>query len=447
MVLFCPTSRTGPNSPAQLKVRKFPGRTQSKNDRRRTLWKAGRSAGVIVILFLIVSEQQVFLSRRLSEILVQNSLGNSEHSFQLVETPKRFGRQPIEVRKERPPQIPIIYTGPLPGGVGNQLSCAFQSLGIARKHHLEYYLPPLRTRKGLHPISPDSVFDLSNVRRLVPKLHIQLPSVCDEGRGGKFDVQILLDYVSPPANTSLTPDPKQLKSQTGVQVRMRRYSLDAIVNLQDEIRQILAARPERERKKDSGREAICVHAGIHAARPDYKVAPAFLPSKKYRKAAMRWPLATMAVVHLRYDEHIRACGKGPPNGKDSLHHVCLLRHRLLETYWVPHLQYVARVAQELKGTGVTSLYLTKSQYMEQKAWENLAGAFTRKTNFHIEESASSFYKGEELNYVERELARASHFFIAEARSTWSRTVVAMRNSQSRTRERAIQMFFADEHDP
>lgn len=426
-----------------MKVHKVSAWAEMKHSRYRTSWKACRNACLLVIVVSMFAERQVLWVQPYAEeelaITESSEISRDIVSGSSVKKPPRGAREASK--------IPIIFTGPLPGGIGNQLSCAFQSIGIARRHHFEYYFPPLRTRKGLHPVSPDSVFDLSNVRKFVPKLHTVLPAVCNEENGGKYDIQIVLDYVSPPSNTSLTPDRKQLRSRNGVRINMRRYSLDAIADLDGEIRRVLDSRPRRERDLDSHRPAICVHAGIHAARPDYSIAPAFLPSKKYRDAAGQWPLERMAVIHLRYDEHIRACGKGPPKGVDPLHHVCLLRHRQLKTYWAPHAEYVSKVSHELTGTGVTSLYLTKSQYMEQEAWDNLAKAFRRDAGFQIEESAANHYSEEELNYVERELARNCRYFIAEARSTWSRTVVAMRNRPSRTRERAIQMFFSDEHDP
>jgi N-glycosylase/DNA lyase len=115
---------------------------------------------------------------------------------------------------------------------------------------------------------------------------------------------------------------------------------------------------------------------------------------------------------------------------------------VLDTLWVPHGVYADRAARELRRNGVQHVYMTRSKYMPEASWNNLGRRMRAERQLQVVDSASTHYEEEELNYVEREIATRSRYFIAEARSTWSKTVVWSRNN-SETFVQAIDLF--EEH--
>jgi hypothetical protein len=349
-------------------------------------------------------------------------------------------RQQRDVR--RLSRLPVIITGPLAGGVGNQIEVALQHLGLARKHRLDYYFPPMRTRTKLQPLNAGSVWDLTSLSGIVRRIHTRIPAACDTAAGGKFDVRVLVDIKAPPSNTSMTVQKRSLTAKTGVVVNIGRRALDGVGNLREEIQHILLQRPAAALAEDAARTAICVHLGIHSARSDSSLAPFLRPNSRVQRIAKMWPLDTMGVMHLRHDESREGCGRGPPRGVDPLQHVCLLRNGVLDTLWVPHGVYADRAARELRRNGVQHVYMTRSKYMPEASWNNLGRRMRAERQLQVVDSASTHYEEEELNYVEREIATRSRYFIAEARSTWSKTVVWSRNN-SETFVQAIDLF--EEH--
>jgi hypothetical protein len=98
--------------------------------------------------------------------------------------------------------------------------------------------------------------------------------------------------------------------------------------------------------------------------------------------------------------------------------------------WIEVDRFASELEDFLLRRGVRDLYLTKSSYIPEQTWRAIVEKFKRRGRVGLAKSASELYSGEWLNHVERQLAIDARIFIPEGFSTWSSTVLDIRN-QSR----------------
>lgn len=337
--------------------------------------------------------------------------------------------------------VPVVLSGPLPGGTGNQLEVAYEHINIVHKNGFEYHFPSIVPREHGGSIPADVAWDLTDLRKRLPKVHSELPAACDSKSGGTWDVRIEVNKEQQRVHDN-SSQPKILKiagyRNETVVFRIPRYGLEDIRELRQNILDAVWTHSKPSLLlKYSKRSAICLWVEIHAAKPDVSFASSLRPSQRIQRLAMQWPLKTLGVVHFRFDEH--ACGAGPPPGVDASRHVCVLQVGVIATKWVPVSEYAQKVSQKLVANGVTMVYLTKSKYMPEDAWNNIENAFRNAKMVKVAESAWGKFDAVTLNFLERELATRCRYFLAEARSTWSQTIVVARPDNAST-SKVIDLF-------
>jgi hypothetical protein len=331
---------------------------------------------------------------------------------------------------ERLQKLPIIISGPLPGGVGNQIEVALQHIGLAHRQGFEYFFPPMMTRTNHLPVNAGDVWELTSLRGAVGKIHTTIPPACDVNAGGKWDIFVQVNTKTLQKDATDLHLSASTEKDESVTVNIHRYGLQEIQDLRRQFVNVLLSRNPRLQEANSERSAICVHLEIHSAPSSYSFAPLLRPNKTIQKLAQQWHLDTLGVLHLRFDESKQGCGAGAPQSIDPLRHVCLLQNGPLSALWIPHAVYVKKITTTLMHHGVREVYLTRSKYMPEVAWQNLRETFRKRRKLRVAKSAAGRYDEEVLNYLERELATKCKFFVSEARSTWSRTVVQARNDES-----------------
>jgi hypothetical protein len=328
--------------------------------------------------------------------------------------------------------LPIVLSGEILGGFGNQIELILQHLRLANKFQVEYVFPAMLPRKGGSSIPASNVWDVSRLRTLLPGVHTSLPPACDIASGGKMDVLVSAARANSGIQ-SMSVDQTSIDSETVV-LNVSRYALDHVQDFRALISGILSQRPERRRQRDRGRRTICVYLSAHTASADWKIAPYLKANSSIVASANRWPLSSVGLVHLRYDE--QACGIGAPTGVDPHTHVCLMRTHVPggrrgreNAIWVPMEEYASTLQQLMSDNGATSLYPAMSMYVPAQTQQNLLQILTKK-GVTVATSASKYFADDTLNLVEREIALRCRFFGAEAFSTWSVSIVRMRNNDA-----------------
>lgn len=385
-----------------------------------------------LIIFVYWNKTQLLKSGR--------ELGTSEDA---ALTPLLAGRNQLQSRTA---WRPIIVGGDLAGGFGNQVEVMLQQVSLIAKHSgTEYLVPPLRKRVGGKLVPPDEVWNFGSLGKLIKKLHKDTPAVCDAQVGGKWDVVVM-----PPAQAVRTSykESKQpgilsstlARNGTVYATLEYRYGMTSLSPgaLRPFLERLLEYRSSKSTpamaERDAKRSAVCVYLGIHSHDVALEYAKFLQPSSKYSEISSTWPLQSMAVIHLRYDEMKGGCGSGPPVGIDPAKHVCTFKETgVRETVWIPQTTYVAKLSNLFKSKRISVVYLTKSPYMTEQAWNALRQEFKKVPRLKVARNAGEDgYTGEDLNYVERALATRCRLFIAEARSTWSATVKAIRSNNEAT---------------
>jgi hypothetical protein len=263
-------------------------------------------------------------------------------------------RRALETRK-------IILTGKTGGGIGNQMQDVLEQLELVTKFETLYVLPGSTPRSGGSPVPPEDVWNVDNLeRQLEAAVFRRLPDVCSESAGGKFDVTFTrVDAVARDDVAGMEIVRSSLHTGKGVRVKFLRKGLEKVDDLRAVLTALLLKTPREVQRRDLRRRALCVYVDNHAAGSFWKFGQYMIPSEKYMRIARQWPLESMAVVHLRYEElDKRGCSAGPPPGKDSRHHVCV-KPRSGVVRWVPHKVYAERVAKYLDANDIDTVYFTQ----------------------------------------------------------------------------------------
>lgn len=391
-------------------------------------------AAVFITVFLI--DQGVYTVFFPPARVASSNHRRQQTSYDL-ETQGSIERNQLIDNKMRLEFLPTILSGPLPGGIGNQLEVVFEHINVVHKYNFEYYFPPIIPRDNGNSISADQAWDLANLKMRLTKVHTTIPAACDSNKGGMWDVRIEADLMLRKQNySSLAENLVGYRNETAI-FKIPRYGLEGIRNFRQSLLAVLSHRNSSSSlRKPSKRDAVCVWLGIHSAQPDVSFAPLLRPSSRIQRLAMLWPLKSLGVIHLRYDEHV--CSAGPPPGINPLHHVCVLKVGAKATKWVPIADYVQKVSRKLIDSGVTTIYMTRSRYIPEETWNNVRNAFRSSKLVKVAESAWGKYDDVTLNFLERELATKCQYFLAEARSTWSASIAIAR--QNNATSKVINLF-------
>jgi hypothetical protein len=343
----------------------------------------------------------------------------------------RTDRAPVTlpgISKRDATRIPIILTGETRGGTGNQIENIVEHLSIVRHQNLDgYVLPGMRSREG--EIVPfGQIWNLTLLRQVFPNIYEKPPDECIEEAGGKIDVyyDILREN---PGDYLRVIDQDSLAEKTVIVTRGREV-LSPPFDLHAEIVDLLRMRSDEQQQLDKDRNVACVHVNIHAALPDWSIAPYLRLGRKYVRAASAWPLDELGFVHLRWDEIF--CAEGSEKAiKEGL--ICL-RVSLPGTkqVWISVEHYATIIESIMKKHSLTNLYVARSPYLPTAIWAHFQRTLSAIENLILVPRATEFYEGENLNYVEREIATRSRLFIGESGSSWSRTINYARGPQNAT---------------
>jgi hypothetical protein len=157
--------------------------------------------------------------------------------------------------------------------------------------------------------------------------------------------------------------------------------------------------------------------------------------KKVGKQTTDWPLATMGVIHLRYD--VGKCGKGgPPPHLDPERNMCIVKpyraniRSMNPVKWLDTFAYISNLHPVMAANGVKTIYLSKSPEFPEFVYLYLRKMMQTIGTLRVEQPASVNFTGKALELMEWKLARESHFFLGDVHSAWSNSVVTARNNVS-----------------
>jgi hypothetical protein len=401
--------------------------------RKRTS-QAVRSLTLFVglsILFLQLNNLDILLSfkRRLRDVKLNNLISNTAcnvSNLALDCSSKRIEAGPLKTFNGRKPIV--ILMGETSGGTGNQIENIVEHISLVREHHFDgYVLPNMKPRKGL-PIPGGDVWDLKSLRRILPRVYATIPKECNQSLGGKVDIyyNILRDK---PGYLNRTIDSQSLASKT-VTVSRGRETLGPPFDMRHEILELLSLRSENQKSRWKSRAAVCVRVGIHTVHPDWRLAPFLQLHEKYVSAARQWPLRKLGVVHLRWDE-IWCSRDSEIQSKDGF--ICLRVSLPGKTHvWIPVKKYARFIHDQMLNHSIENMYFARSPYLPNQTWSLLHDSLRSFKTIKFAKHASEIYKGEDLNFIERQIAVASRLFIGESGSSWSFSVAKIRGKKGLT---------------
>lgn len=136
----------------------------------------------------------------------------------------------------------------------------------------------------------------------------------------------------------------------------------------------------------------------------------------------------LAVMHLRFDEHLCFHDKGIPKVDGKICIRTRLKTNLEDTiYWAGVSEVIESVYKIMKTHNVDEFYLAASPYSPSKVVLHLL--FEMKKRVKVITSFDNHEMGHEtLNMLERELAVESKIFIGDYASTWSTSVYYKRRT-------------------
>jgi hypothetical protein len=384
---------------------------------------------------------------------------------------------------QKHPSLPMILSGDVGGGLGNQiehilghLASSQQSkapldfgelvqlillhtlnefrlsLLVQRKGEREMQKvmnqPNLSVRRNFHLVWPriiprgnpnlrvraDSVWDFDALQDVLSsRLFVELPDQCNSSMGGHVDVRI--DHrrgILAKRHSGIHVIPESLAEKT-IRVEIDRNGLSNVSDVREFIMDLLSHRSVGVINNLS-RTVICVDADYFTSKAAWKFAPYLVHVQSIVQAAKSWPLEILGVVHLRWDEH--RCIPGPTQVENPYAYVCVLRMRRSRSeaivQWVSIAKYTSAIARVMRLNGVSEVYMAKSSYVPETTWDLIRIALGKGENLTLARRAEHDYKDDVLNYVERELARRCRYFIGDYGSSWSFSVVKMRESLPHT---------------
>jgi hypothetical protein len=331
------------------------------------------------------------------------------------------------------------------GGAGNQVEATLAELKLAQENNLEYVLPHLMKRTNYSEgIPPEDVWDIQSLLKVVRKIHTRVPPECSIKQGGKVDI-FYMEGANPillqrPSNIRFEPPPRGtliVQKKAFPQAIYRNLREDAIGRLVN-----TSSDPQAGLQKQSH---ICImFSGRYSDRTkEREMAPYLRPSRALAAAVRRWPLMTLALVHLRYHEH--SC-KIRADSPEPARYVCIAgrsgESQAVLQKWVKVEHFVNTIERLLVKRNLSQVYVTRSMYMPNETWSALERTFGTKKKIVMAQSAAAHYAGEWLNIVERQLATEANLFVAEKYSSWSDTVISTRN-ESRTDIVFVSDLFGD----
>jgi hypothetical protein len=337
-------------------------------------------------------------------------------------------KRSVHVGASKPTPIPIIVSGDVGGGTGNQIEHMLGHIALVRKFKLDFIMPQIIPRTSSVALRPSDVWDLALLQRSLPgHVYETVPQVCNSVPGRHAHVLITKrDNDGAAGDPAIYVAPESLQQDT-IRVVIDRGGLNSVPDIRLFVMDLIRRRSLHTPYVNN--TAICVHLGIFSHGADWDFAPLLASAPAIVKAARKWPLDTMGVVHLRYDEN--RCLRWFPK---RLHHskvICVMVEKLDNTgyvRWVPTEEYASTIARAVRENGVGTLYIAKSAYMPAAAWNSLRSALEVVEGIKLARPAGMEYENDLLNFVEREIARRCLFFIADVRSTWSQTIVRMRDN-------------------
>jgi hypothetical protein len=332
------------------------------------------------------------------------------------------------IQKRDAKRIPIILTGETRGGTGNQIENIVEHLSIVRNQNLDgYVLPDMRSRDGEF-VPFGQIWNLTLLQKVFPNIYEKPPDDCIEEAGGKIDVDYDIARENP-GDYLRVIDPDSLAAKTIVVTRGREV-LSPPFDLHAEVMDLLRMRSEERKQLDKDRKVACVHVSIHAAVPDWSIAPYLRLGRKYVKAASAWPLDELGFVHVRWDEIF--CAEGSEKAIEE--NLICLRTSIPGTKqaWMSVNRYATIIQSIMRKHSITKLYVARSPYLPTVIWSHFQKTLSALENLNLVPGAAEFYEGENINYVEREIATRSRLFIGESGSSWSRTISHARGPQKAT---------------
>ena len=81
---------------------------------------------------------------------------------------------------------PIVLSGNVSGGLGNQIEVLLQLLGLASRNSFELSFPRVTTRFNRSTLDPSNVWDISAMKSLVQNIYSERPNECNSDKNGKL---------------------------------------------------------------------------------------------------------------------------------------------------------------------------------------------------------------------------------------------------------------------
>lgn len=355
---------------------------------------------------------------------------------------------------------PTIVGFSVQGGVGNQIYNILEMLYVTRQVGGVMLMPAVLPRAdtgegdgGDGDVRPgSSVWDMEELSKGARgrRVHAHLPPACR----GRIDLlyTVLRRNNAPPDNDSVpsevrwgacalltvashpsgTPDCDVLFEHTQPFVRRQNLTTGGDPSFIDEMRSL--QRLSSAHKAPDEPLCVWIHGhpydrgGVEGDEYLYSHMHFLSSVPRIRAAARRWPLANLALVHVRYDEELcdaRSHGEG---------HVCVRAHkdgkRKDPVYWAPLHQFVTAITEAARESGVGAVYLAASPYVPAKTVRAIRAGLAQ--NLKVVLPASAVFDDEtDINFLERELAIEAKMFIGEFASTWSGTVHYKRRTLAR----------------
>jgi hypothetical protein len=149
------------------------------------------------------------------------------------------------------------------------------------------------------------------------------------------------------------------------------------------------------------------------------------------RAVSSWPLATLGVIHLRYDS--AKCGKeSRPSQLNPERAICIVKDSNVisprRIAWIDSLTYVTAVNRVMAENNVKSVYLSRDPSFPDLVFKHLTYAMGMIGSLKLEASAAWNHEGDNLKLIEWELSRQCRFFLADSDTPWSRSIIFARNN-------------------